>query len=41
MTVTIPVWLLWAVSGLVTAVLFGIVGFFAIIGWQMRKVFSK
>jgi predicted branched-subunit amino acid permease len=41
MTITIPIWVLWTLGILVGAVVCGVLGFFAIIGWQMPKVFHK
>jgi hypothetical protein len=41
MTITIPIWLLWTLGVGVSVIVAGVVGFFAIVGWQMSKVFHK
>lgn len=41
MTITIPIWVLWTVGVLIAVPLIGFIGFLAVIGWQMSKIFSK
>lgn len=41
MDIHIPVWVFWATGVVMALPVVGIVGYFAVIGWMMRKVFSK
>lgn len=41
MTIHIPEWLLWTLGACIAVPLVMFIGFLAVVGWEMSKIFSS